>query len=331
MTATGGDRIIKPMLFSVIIPAFNREQHLPEALESVWKQTFKDYEVIVVDDGSTDGTPAYLSTLDGRVSVIRQSNAGPGMARNRGAEAARGDYLAFLDSDDLWFPWTLEVFANLLTKYGEPALISGIARPFEHPSDHMGCTQGALQVLHFPNYLASSGKSPFTVGSNTLVVRRTVFSDAKGFPDHRMNAEDHDFVLRMGTSSGFVQIASPWTAGWRAHGGNSTAQVDKTAGGLMYVISQEKNGRYPGGSALRRSRLRIISAHVRPVAAQCLRIGMHHDAWLLYLGTFWWHLELLRGKFLAGFVLAAIWNSCREMAIGICGQLSQRTKPSAGK
>ena len=108
------------MLFSVVIPTYNRAQLLRGTLESVWRQHFADFETIVVDDGSTDQTQEYLCTLGDKVQVIRQENCGPGAARNAGARAARGDYVALLDSDDLWFPWTLNVFANAIEQFGRP-------------------------------------------------------------------------------------------------------------------------------------------------------------------------------------------------------------------
>ena len=96
--------------FSVVIATYERLDLLKATLESVWAQSFHSYEVIVVDDGSTDGTVDYLLGLGDRVTIIVQRNAGPGVARNAGAEVATGEYVAFLDSDDLWFPWTLSTY-----------------------------------------------------------------------------------------------------------------------------------------------------------------------------------------------------------------------------
>src|ERR1051325_1747163 len=121
--------------FSVIIPTYNRSSYLKVTLESVWRQTLTDYEIIIVDDGSTDDTSAYLSQIGERVTVIRQLNRGPGIARNRGAESARGEYLAFLDSDDLWFPWTLETVAQLITSHDRPALIAARLVLFKDPAE----------------------------------------------------------------------------------------------------------------------------------------------------------------------------------------------------
>lgn len=93
---------------SVIIPTYNRAHFITEALESVFAQTCTDYEVIVVDDGSTDNTEEVLAPYMNLIRYIKQDNAGPSVARNRGIFAASGEYIAFLDSDDLWYPEKLE-------------------------------------------------------------------------------------------------------------------------------------------------------------------------------------------------------------------------------
>jgi glycosyltransferase involved in cell wall biosynthesis len=92
-------------LVSVVIPTYNRLHTLPATLASVWAQTYAPLEVIVVDDGSTDGTQAYLARqTDPRLRVIMQENGGPALARNAGIAAAQGDYVRFVDSDDLLYP-----------------------------------------------------------------------------------------------------------------------------------------------------------------------------------------------------------------------------------
>ncbi|OQX24791.1 MAG: glycosyl transferase [Desulfobacteraceae bacterium IS3] len=92
---------------SVIIPAFNRSRMLKEAVDSVLAQDFTDFELIVTDDGSTDDTPEILQSYQENIIVIRQENKGVSAARNAGIAAASGEYLAFLDSDDLWLPGKL--------------------------------------------------------------------------------------------------------------------------------------------------------------------------------------------------------------------------------
>ena len=106
----------KPIV-SVIIPTFNRSAMVREAVESVLSQTFDGFELIVVDDGSTDGTTDALRPLAGAIRLIRQENRGVSAARNRGVAAARGALLAFLDSDDLWLPEKLAVQMSYMSTF----------------------------------------------------------------------------------------------------------------------------------------------------------------------------------------------------------------------
>lgn len=95
-------------LVSIIIPTYNRAGRLPETLKSVFGQSYSSFEVVLVDDGSTDDTAAVVAGSDPRLRYIRQANGGVSAARNRGLREARGEFICFLDSDDLWSPWKIE-------------------------------------------------------------------------------------------------------------------------------------------------------------------------------------------------------------------------------
>jgi Glycosyl transferase family 2 len=110
------------MHVSVIIPVFNKAAYITRALDSIANQTFEDFEVIVVDDGSTDDSRARARAhADSRIRVVGQANAGPGAARNRGIAEARGELLAFLDADDEWFPEYLAAGIRTFDDQGEIA------------------------------------------------------------------------------------------------------------------------------------------------------------------------------------------------------------------
>ena len=110
-------------LTSVIIPVFNREQSLRAVLDSVLAQTCRDFELIVVDDGSTDGSLAIMKSYGERIRPISQRNAGAGAARNAGIRAAQGRWIAFLDSDDVWRPEKLATQLKFMAqKAGNPPL-----------------------------------------------------------------------------------------------------------------------------------------------------------------------------------------------------------------
>lgn len=111
----------KQPLISVIIPVYNVEKYLPDCLDSVLAQTFKDFEVIAIDDGSPDGCGKILdeyAAKDERVKVFHQENRGEAMARNRGLDTAAGEYIYFVDNDDFIHPQTLEVLYHTAEKYG---------------------------------------------------------------------------------------------------------------------------------------------------------------------------------------------------------------------
>jgi glycosyltransferase involved in cell wall biosynthesis len=115
---------------SVIIPTYNCGRFLPEAIESVLAQTLPPHEVIVVDDGSTDDTPAVAARFAGRIVYHRQVNRGVSAARNAGMDRATGDWLAFLDADDLWMPTKLAAVAPVCRSRPQPAIVFTDYQPF---------------------------------------------------------------------------------------------------------------------------------------------------------------------------------------------------------
>lgn len=113
--------------FSVVIPTYNRSRSILPTLDSCFKQSFDNFEVIVVDDGSTDDSLQVLSDVaDTRLKVISQNNAGPAAARNLGMQQAEGKYIAFLDSDDQWYPGFLEAANEMLDEHGDVLLYGQI-------------------------------------------------------------------------------------------------------------------------------------------------------------------------------------------------------------
>jgi GT2 family glycosyltransferase len=293
------------MLFSVIIPTYNRLELLREALASVRSQRFVDYEIIVIDDGSTDGTAEALAEEGNRLRVLVQPNCGPGAARNRGAQTARGDYLAFLDSDDLWFPWTLEVFATLITRHGRPALIAGRYIDFKHNEAVTDLSESSTNGDAHSDYLASSRKGYFA-GAGMFVIERNSFLAAGGFSTVMKCGEDHDLALRLGIAPGFVQVRAPVTIAHRRHMGSAMANEVQVLAALQSLLVSEREGRYPGGTPRAADRRRILSLHARPVALQRLMMRDFASAWRIYWETLRWHLADLRLKFVVGFPILAL-------------------------
>jgi glycosyltransferase involved in cell wall biosynthesis len=293
------------VLFSVIIPTYNRAALLRDALDSVFAQEFTDFEVIVVDDGSTDETPMVVSSFGKRTRFFRQDNKGAGVARNLGIRYASGDYTAFLDSDDLWFPWTLGTFAALISQYNRPAILSAKLIEFSNEAELVDVKPSIPRALAFPDYYLSHAARCFT-GAGMAVLHRGQLLKTGGFTDYRINGEDHDLILRMGTAPGFVQILKPVTLGWRRHSSSATKDVWRTFEGMSYLVDQERRGDYPGGPERAAERWQILTARLRPAMLDCLREGLHRGAWRLYRSTFNWHVRLGRWRFLAAFPVVAL-------------------------
>jgi glycosyltransferase involved in cell wall biosynthesis len=292
-------------LFSVVIPTYNRAELLRKTLESAFAQEFQDYEIIVVDDGSTDDTDQVLEAFGGKLRVFHRKNGGAGAARNLGAKNSTGQYLAFLDSDDLWFPWTLTTYAQIIKEKDRPTLVAGTLVYFHNEAELSGLTSGPIALEHFADYF-TAGRRGHYCGSCQMVVRRDAFFGVGGFAEETtINNEDHDLVMRLGTAPGFVHMSAPAMIGYRRHPGAISWDVSKTFAGSLREVQMEKTGRFPGGIDRRRDRLRIVTFHLRPVTLALLRQREYRKAWTLYRQAFMWNLALGRFRFLAGFFLKA--------------------------
>jgi hypothetical protein len=289
--------------FSVIIPTYNRLGYLKDCLASVKAQSCSPLDIIVVDDGSSDGSVEWLRVAHPDVRLIEQENAGPGAARNRGAAEARGEYLAFLDSDDIWPSWALATYRDLLVEHNRPALLFARYRDFsESPNFGAATPVTAEAYAHF----AASHKVAAFAGAGMMAIRRDAFEQAEGFLNDRLNGEDHDLALQLSDADGFVRVISPVTVAHRVHQGNEMGDANKTVRGIIRLVEREEAGAYPGGQALALARRDIISRHVRPAILEAVKAGHLAEAKKLYRRTLGWHLTQARYTFLAaaGFLLA---------------------------
>ncbi len=299
-------------LFSVVIPTYNRADLLREALESVDRQECGEFELIVVDDGSSEDLSSVAAEYQGRAKFLRQENAGllPRRCSN-GVRAATGEYVAFLDSDDLWLPWTLSVYRQVLSDHGRPAFIAGCPHLFRDRQELSLVENARLQALPFPDYLRS-GDAWRWFGVSSFIIRRQTLIDCGGFTSSMRFAEDADLAMTLGTAPGFVQVTSPATFGYRQGSRRSTDHEEwksqLPAAASVLIESRKCNLRYPGAQERAIERRRIICRHVKPVAITLLREREFTAAWKLYLSMLPWTFRLRQWRFLFGFPAWAMWR-----------------------
>lgn len=196
---------MKPTV-SVIIPTYNLAAHLPEALASVYSQHWPNLEIVVVDDGSTDDTPTVLDALTEKshLRCFRQKNAGAAAARNRGIQEARGDWIAFLDADDLWLPGKLAAQLEELRQHPK-AVFSYTDVRLRSESNlerDLACgTDGQ------PLFLRLLGGNLFA--TPTVIIKRDCFEEVGLFDTELRTGEDWDMWMRLATHFAHVRVARP--------------------------------------------------------------------------------------------------------------------------
>ncbi|NET60616.1 MAG: glycosyltransferase [Symploca sp. SIO2E6] len=189
---------------SVIIPAYNAENTIKETINSVLKQTFTDFELLVINDGSQDSTLEVISSVsDSRIRVFSYSNAGVCAARNRGIAEATGEYLSFIDADDLWTPDKLEAQLAALQANPEAAVAYSWtdwideSGQFLRPGSHIKSNGNVYSELLFRDFVAS--------GSNPLI-RKEALTQVGGFDESLTPAADWEMWLRLAAKYEFVNV-----------------------------------------------------------------------------------------------------------------------------
>ena len=193
---------------SIIIPAYNAERTIVETIQSVWQQTYQDFEIIVINDGSTDRTVELLQTIeDNRLKIFSYENGGLPVARNRGMIRATGKFIAFLDADDLWTADKLELQLKALQQNPKAGVayswtcfmdVDEQGKPaFFLPSPQYSFTGDVYQNLLVSDFIHS--------GSNTLI-RREALDTAGEFDPRLKSCEDWDYWLRLAAKWHFVVV-----------------------------------------------------------------------------------------------------------------------------
>ena len=187
------------MRFSVIIPLYNKAPYVKKALDSVLSQSFRDFEIIIVDDGSSDNSydvaKERLSDSHVEYKLIRQNNAGVSTARNNGVEASKGDYLCFLDADDWWAPTYLERMDSFVREYPEAGIYGTNYYYVKNGKPQVCATTAETGYINYCKVYAEKLQMPLWTGA--VCVPRHIFDEMGGFRPHLRLGEDFDLWIKI--------------------------------------------------------------------------------------------------------------------------------------
>ncbi|BAB74770.1 glycosyltransferase family 2 protein [Anabaena sp. FACHB-709] len=199
---------------SVVIPAYNAMKYLPATVESVLQQSFTDIEILIINDGSSDNIIAWTAQItDPRVQVISQQNQGLSGARNTGIHHASGEYIAFIDADDLWLPTKLEKQVKCLDNSPQ----AGLVYTWTAWTDETGKPTGVIVASHVEGYVWEQMvvNDKISNGSSAMV-RRICFDKVGLFDTELTSSEDRDMWIRLAAHYHFAVVKEPLTL-YRRH------------------------------------------------------------------------------------------------------------------
>jgi glycosyltransferase involved in cell wall biosynthesis len=267
------------ILISVVIPAYNAAKHVADSVTSALRQTLQPFEVLVIDDGSTDGTAAAAEKAGAR--VITQKNMGVSSARNRGITEAKGDWIAFLDADDRWLPEKLRKQADALGAHPDAVLAaSDFAREQRYQTQHAAWMKSRSiyqemvgkriddAVVYLPAEKISAALTQENFfPTSSIMARRLHLRELGGFDERMDYCEDHDLWLRVLHASPAVVVQQSLVI-YRMHEASASAQWSRILEGDVHLARlMQLTPHFYNQVAVERSRARLTHS--------LFALGMH--------------------------------------------------------
>ena len=279
--------------FSIIITSHNQADFIRDAVASALAQAYLNKEIIVVDDASSDESRGILEGYGDAIRLTKlDKNVGASRARNVGIAMARGDFLVFLDGDDLLLPWALTIYNEVVDRE-QPQIILSTMRWFEGqvPNISNDRSPDNIEVVAYDSLLEKD--RPYRASASALVIRRDVFNAVHGWTNGIFPMEDLDALIKLLSSGRTVQILAPPTVCYRIHPANTIHQVANCAGALRRIIEKEKRRGYPGGQSNRGRRYAFLGGPALFWVRKAYRSGLHKEA--LRLLALAWPMILAAG------------------------------------
>lgn len=259
-------------IVSVVVPTYNAAAYIGMAIDSVLAQSFKDVEVIVVDDGSVDDTAAVMSRYGPPIRYLRQENSGVAAARNRGIKESSGRYVAFLDADDTWLPDKLQ---------RQVAALAQDNRCRASYTAHVVCTETLEPITVWRSVRRASSIEDLLLAGNiigsicTVMCERSLFSVVGGFDPKLSQCADWEMWVRLATVTEFLYLDEPLVT-YRQHASNMSRDARLLERDSVRVL--EKGFALPGiPPALRATRRRAFGRNYMVLAGTYFYTGQYND------------------------------------------------------
>lgn len=275
-------------LFSIVIPLFNKQQYIVNAVNSVLVQNVSDIEVIVVNDGSTDGSLQRLASLsDRRIRVFDQTNSGVSVARNTGIDQASGDYICFLDADDLWMPNHLSTLQQLISIDPDSIAWSTSFTEFnqtQSPREFVGSFENdAVPFRSFAQHelLQKMALRPLFYTCSITVRKNTLIAMQPCFPPSEQLGEDLDLWFRLAEKGSFLHSKANTTVFYRRNLNDSLTSRRITHQLPVFMRLAHRSLTY--SRTTKRAALHLCDIHCLHIAWNCCLCGRQKEALRLIL------------------------------------------------
>lgn len=226
---------MKPLV-SVIIPNYNYAKYVREAIDSALEQTYPNVEIIVVDDGSKDDSPEILKSYGKKIKTVFQENAGVSAARNNGVRMSQGEFVAFLDADDIWFPEKIEKQIELFGKDKDLGLVHVGVENIDSEGNALDSTTAGLAGRISHEFLLFE-RAVVLGGGSGIMIPRKVFDELGGFDPELMTSADWDLFYRISRryEVGFVPEI---LLRYRLHGSNMHGNVKRMEREMLHGFAK---------------------------------------------------------------------------------------------
>jgi glycosyltransferase involved in cell wall biosynthesis len=275
--------------FSVILATYNSSKYLEESINSVLNQTYKNFELIIVDDGSTDKTINIIKKFkDNRIKYKYQTNQGPSKARNIGIKISKSRWICFIDADDYWYKNKLKVVRKFLS--GSNLIYHKLKKKIEFKKKNLHIMQSKLQYSLFQKYIGSKIKDPITknlliygntIPTSSVVIRKKILEKSKSFDEKLRIGEDYDLWLRLSLVTNKFIFISETLGSYRIHTESSTKKRKDITKLVMNVEKKYHHILNKNEKAL------ILSRHEYSSGRKNFHLGLYSKSIKIFKKTFY--------------------------------------------